>query len=58
MGPISSHNDPRPLCKLSVNAWDIHCDGYKWEKIIRDYLPKLKIFELSMTIPSTNSINA
>jgi hypothetical protein len=45
------------LSKLNVNIWDIHLDGYRWEKIIRRYLPKLKIFQFSMSIPSRNNID-
>jgi hypothetical protein len=27
----------RNLSKLNVDTWDIHLNGYKWEKIIRNY---------------------
>lgn len=33
---------------LKVTLWSQLIDGYKWEQIIRDYLPKLKTFDLKM----------
>jgi hypothetical protein len=33
---------------LTVNTFDNLINGYQWEQIIRNYLPKLKIFVLSM----------
>jgi hypothetical protein len=43
------------LCHLKLKIVEIFITGYQWEEIIRKYLPKLKIFQLTMhLIPSTN----
>ncbi|CAF1298591.1 unnamed protein product [Rotaria sordida] len=34
------------LCHLDINIFTERIDGYQWEKIIRNYLPKLKTFKL------------
>jgi hypothetical protein len=34
------------LCHLDINILTNYIDGHKWEKIIRNYLPKLKTFRL------------
>ncbi|CAF2838373.1 unnamed protein product [Rotaria sp. Silwood2] len=38
------------LTHLKVDAYYINCDGYRWERIIDDYLAKLKVFRLRMHI--------
>ncbi|CAF3310963.1 unnamed protein product [Rotaria sp. Silwood2] len=36
------------LCHLSIDIQSDLIDGYQWEQIIRNYLPKLKTFRLKM----------
>ncbi|CAF1136551.1 unnamed protein product [Rotaria sordida] len=36
------------LRRLNVSLWFNFIDGHQWEQIIRNYLPKLKIFQLGM----------
>jgi hypothetical protein len=34
------------LTYLKIDTHFIDCDGYQWEQLINDYLPKLKVFHL------------
>jgi hypothetical protein len=36
------------LCQLKIETCYLDMDGYEWEEIIRNYLPKLKEFHLKM----------
>jgi hypothetical protein len=38
------------LTHLKVDTVCINCDGYRWERIINDYLPKLQVFRFKMHI--------
>lgn len=41
------------LYQLTMEMYDVLINGYQWEEIIRNYLPKLKIFQFRMTfLPS------
>jgi len=36
------------LRRLSIRLWSNLTDGHQWKQIIRNYLPKLKVFQLKM----------
>jgi hypothetical protein len=36
---------------LTIDMYGVFINGYQWDKIIRDYLPSLKIFRLKEQIP-------
>jgi hypothetical protein len=36
------------LCRLKIETCYVELNGYEWEQIIRNHLPKLKIFQLKM----------
>ncbi|CAF4066608.1 unnamed protein product [Rotaria sp. Silwood1] len=36
------------LYRLMIKAFNIMIDGYQWQKVIVNYLPKLKVFEFYM----------
>ncbi|UJR17567.1 hypothetical protein I4U23_004463 [Adineta vaga] len=42
------------LCHLTLKAHDFNIDGYQWEHLIVNYLPKLQVFclEIESTILS------
>lgn len=42
------------LSQLKIESLYVEIDGYEWEKIIRNYLPKLRIFQLKMKYQSLN----
>jgi hypothetical protein len=42
------------LYHLTLESDDIYIDGYRWEKIIRKYLPKLKIFQFKIRFAPLN----
>ncbi|CAF1374962.1 unnamed protein product [Adineta steineri] len=46
------------LTKLIVQTDGKYLDGHVWEKIMTDYLPKLKIFRLNMTFDNRAQIDA
>jgi hypothetical protein len=39
---------------MSIENCDVEMNGYKWEEIIRNYLSKLKVFQLKMRFEVTN----
>ncbi|CAF2476191.1 unnamed protein product [Rotaria sp. Silwood2] len=45
------------LHRLKIEIDSIEIDGYVWEKIIRNYLPKLEKFQLKMKITVENQNN-
>ena len=47
------------LTHLTLETFDIYCDGYEWERILINYLTKLKVFQLKMNLsfPSQENIN-
>jgi hypothetical protein len=36
------------LYHLTTTTSQLYLDGYEWEQIITDYLPRIKIFQLQM----------
>jgi hypothetical protein len=38
------------LCQLKIETCYYETNGYEWEEIIRNYLPKLKVFHLKMRL--------
>ena len=36
------------LCQLKIETCYVEMNGYEWEQIIRDFLPKLEVFQLKM----------
>jgi hypothetical protein len=47
------------LIYLTLETFDIYCDGYEWEKILMRYLPNIKVFQLKMNLnfPHRDNIN-
>jgi len=45
------------LSHLSVETFYINLDGYQWERIIINHLPKLRVFRLKMEIQLTGKTN-
>jgi hypothetical protein len=47
------------LIYLTLETFDIYSDGYEWEKILRSYLPNIKVFQLKMNLnfPHRDNIN-
>ena len=47
------------LMKLTLETFDIYCDGYDWERILINYLFNIKIFRLKMNLnfPNSNYLN-
>jgi hypothetical protein len=47
------------LINLTLETFDIYCDGYEWKNILRNYLSNIKIFQLKMNLnfPDYNNIN-
>ena len=45
------------LCYLTLETMNICMNGHEWEKLIANYLPKLKIFRLKMTFNFSNNDN-
>ncbi|UJR32619.1 hypothetical protein I4U23_020079 [Adineta vaga] len=45
------------LCHLTVETYYLNLDGYQWEQIITQYLPKLQVFRLKMDIQLTGKRN-
>jgi hypothetical protein len=43
------------LSHLTLDAYNVYIDGYQWEKIIRKYLPKLKIFQFQLNFRPLNN---
>ncbi len=43
------------LYDLTIQTCNIYIDGYQWEEIIRQYLPKLKEFQFKMRFSSLNN---
>ncbi|CAF4467528.1 unnamed protein product, partial [Rotaria sp. Silwood2] len=42
------------LHHVTLNITSFHLDGYEWEKILMNYLPKIKIFKLKMNLNYPN----
>ncbi len=47
------------LINLTLEVFDIYCNGYEWEKILLNYLSNIKIFRLKMNLnfPDYNNID-
>jgi hypothetical protein len=45
------------LSQLKIETQSIDLDGYQWEYLISDYLPKLKMFQLKMLIIINDSVS-
>ena len=45
------------LSKLTIKIKNIYLNGYDWKKLIKNYFPKLKIFQLKMELKFLYSRN-
>ncbi len=45
------------LCSLTLKISEIFMDGYNWEELLVNYLPKLKIFRLKMNFSFSSNGN-